>query len=187
MVRQSLVLRSSWIARTGSQVAHMVSDGSGTFQFRNVPPGHYVVDVQQTGFRETKVNVVAGGTSRTPLKIILTIAGGGSTCETNAIGFGDQVLSGPIHELVGQLAFRCQPKRTGLGAASTRGSVKNCPGGSTEACREAALAFKERGRIRGGQRDSAWPCHLRLTMAAMFQFTSQSHNRIYSASRSSWQ
>ena len=75
MVRQSLVLRSSWIAPDGSQVAHLLSDGSGTFQFRNVPPGRYVVDVQQTGFRETKVNVVAGGRSRTPLKIVLTIAG----------------------------------------------------------------------------------------------------------------
>jgi hypothetical protein len=59
----------------GSQVAHLVSDRSGTFQFRNVPPGRYVVDVQQTGFRETKVNVVAGDTSRTPLKIVLKIAG----------------------------------------------------------------------------------------------------------------
>src|ERR1700733_5470886 len=59
----------------GSQVAHLVSDGSGSFQFRNVPTGRYVVDVQQTGFRETKVNVVAGGPSRTPLKIVLTIAG----------------------------------------------------------------------------------------------------------------
>jgi hypothetical protein len=37
--------------------------------------GRYVVDVQQAGFGETKVNVVAGGTSRTPLKIVLTIAG----------------------------------------------------------------------------------------------------------------
>ena len=58
----------------GSQVAHLVSDGSGTFRFRNVPPGRYVVDVQQTGFRDDQVNVVAGGT-RTPLKIVLTIAG----------------------------------------------------------------------------------------------------------------
>src|ERR1700729_342195 len=49
----------------GSQVAHLQSDGSGTFQFRNVPAGRYVVDVQQTGFRESKLNVVAGGTSRT--------------------------------------------------------------------------------------------------------------------------
>ena len=59
----------------GSQAAHLLSDGLGAFQFRNVPPGRYVVDVQQTGFRETKVNVVAGGTSRSPLKIVLTIAG----------------------------------------------------------------------------------------------------------------
>ena len=59
----------------GSQVAHLVSDGSGTFQFRNVPTGRYVLDVQQTGFQEIKVNVVASGTSRTPLKIVLTIAG----------------------------------------------------------------------------------------------------------------
>src|ERR1700722_12246349 len=55
----------------GSQVAHLVTDGSGTFHFRNVPPGRYVVDVQQTGFQEIKANVVAGGTSSTPLKIVL--------------------------------------------------------------------------------------------------------------------
>jgi Carboxypeptidase regulatory-like domain len=59
----------------GSQVAHLLSDGSGTFQFKNLPPGRYVVDVQQTGFQETKVNVIAGGTSRAPLKIVLKIAG----------------------------------------------------------------------------------------------------------------
>ena len=59
----------------GSQIARLLSDGSGTFQFKNVAPGRYVVDVQQTGFRETKVNIVAGGPSRTPLKIVLSIAG----------------------------------------------------------------------------------------------------------------
>jgi Carboxypeptidase regulatory-like domain len=59
----------------GSQVAHLVSDGSGSFQFRNEPPGRYVVVVQQTGFQETEVNVVVGGASRTPLKIVLKIAG----------------------------------------------------------------------------------------------------------------
>jgi hypothetical protein len=59
----------------GSRIAHLLTDGSGTFRFKNVPAGRYVVDVQQTGFRETKVNVVAGGTSRAPLKIVLTIAG----------------------------------------------------------------------------------------------------------------
>jgi Carboxypeptidase regulatory-like domain len=53
----------------GSQVAHLVSDGSGSFQFRNVPPGRYVVVVQQTGFRKINLNVVAGGTSRTSRSI----------------------------------------------------------------------------------------------------------------------
>ena len=59
----------------GSQVAHVLSDGSGTFQFRNVAPGPYVIDVQMAGFRETKVNAPAEGRSRAPLKIVLTIAG----------------------------------------------------------------------------------------------------------------
>ncbi len=59
----------------GGQVAHVLSDGSGTFQFKNVTPGPYVIDVQMAGFRETKVNVPAEGRSRAALKIVLTIAG----------------------------------------------------------------------------------------------------------------
>src|SRR5580704_12630884 len=59
----------------GSQVTRVLSDGSGTFQFKNVAPGPYVIDVQMAGFRETKVNVPAEGRSRAPLKIVLTIAG----------------------------------------------------------------------------------------------------------------
>src|ERR1700676_4325325 len=59
----------------GSQVANMLSDGAGTFQFKNVAPGSYVIDVQMPGFRETRVNVPAEGRSRTPLKIVLAVAG----------------------------------------------------------------------------------------------------------------
>ena len=59
----------------GSQVANMLSDGAGTFQFKNVAPGSYVIDVQMPGFREARVNVPAEGRSRTPLKIVLAVAG----------------------------------------------------------------------------------------------------------------
>lgn len=57
----------------GSQLAHMLSDGTGSFQFKNVPAGSYVIDVQQAGFRETKVKVVTG-TSHSPVRIVLPIA-----------------------------------------------------------------------------------------------------------------
>jgi Carboxypeptidase regulatory-like domain len=59
----------------GSQLSHMLSDGSGTFQFKNVSPGSYVIDVQRAGFRETKVKAITGGTNRTPLRIVLPVAG----------------------------------------------------------------------------------------------------------------
>ncbi len=59
----------------GSQVAHTLSDGSGTFQFKSVSSGSYVIDVQQAGFRETKVKAIVGSTSRTPLRIVLPVAG----------------------------------------------------------------------------------------------------------------
>jgi Carboxypeptidase regulatory-like domain len=58
----------------GSPVAHMLSDGSGTFQFKNVPSGSYVIDVQQPGFRESKIKALVDGANRTPLRITLRIA-----------------------------------------------------------------------------------------------------------------
>jgi hypothetical protein len=57
----------------GSEAGHVLSDGAGGFQFRNVPPGLYVIDVQQTGFQERKVTAVADSSSRAPLRIVLSV------------------------------------------------------------------------------------------------------------------
>jgi hypothetical protein len=59
----------------GSTLSHMLSDGSGAFQFKNVPSGSYVIDVQQTGFRETKVRALVDDRARPPFRIVLPVAG----------------------------------------------------------------------------------------------------------------
>jgi len=58
----------------GSSVAHTSTNGSGGFQFRNLTSGSYVIDVKQTGFRETKVSAVAGNETRSPLRIVMAVA-----------------------------------------------------------------------------------------------------------------
>jgi uncharacterized surface anchored protein len=40
----------------GSELTRTVTDRTGGFQFKNLPPGFYLVDVQQPGFREAKVS-----------------------------------------------------------------------------------------------------------------------------------
>jgi len=55
-------------------VAHTSTNGSGGFQFRNLTSGSYVIDVKQTGFRETKVSAVAGNETRSPLRIVMAVA-----------------------------------------------------------------------------------------------------------------
>lgn len=58
----------------GTELMHTVADGTGGFQFRNVPSGSYEIDVQQTGFRETKVRASADKTARLALRIVLPVA-----------------------------------------------------------------------------------------------------------------
>ncbi len=59
----------------GSELAHVQSDGSGSFQFKNLAPGSYVVDVQQPGFQETKAKAIVDNAVRAPLRITLRVAG----------------------------------------------------------------------------------------------------------------
>lgn len=58
----------------GSPVAHAVTDGAGAFQFRGVQLGSYLVVVQEHGFRESRMSVVAGTGTHSNLRIVLSVA-----------------------------------------------------------------------------------------------------------------
>jgi hypothetical protein len=58
----------------GSELTRTVTDRTGVFQFKNLPPGSYQVDVQQPGFREVKVSARADVATHTPLRIVLSVA-----------------------------------------------------------------------------------------------------------------
>jgi hypothetical protein len=58
----------------GSELTRTVTDRTGVFQFKNLPPGSYQIDVQQPGFREVKVSARADVATHTPLRIVLSVA-----------------------------------------------------------------------------------------------------------------
>ncbi|MCU1314556.1 MAG: hypothetical protein JWM54_2313 [Acidobacteriaceae bacterium] len=58
---------------SGSELAHVVTDRTGAFEFRNPPAAATTIDVKQPGFREltSPLNPAAGG----PLHLVLPLAG----------------------------------------------------------------------------------------------------------------
>jgi hypothetical protein len=59
---------------SGNELAHTNTDGTGGFQFRQVPFGAYKLDVKQPGFRENLVPVTAKTGSHPAIRIVMQIA-----------------------------------------------------------------------------------------------------------------
>ncbi|HKF49743.1 MAG TPA: carboxypeptidase regulatory-like domain-containing protein [Terracidiphilus sp.] len=58
----------------GKTVGHTASNGTGGFQFKNVPFGSYEVVVSEAGFQETRVSVTCGPESRQQVRIVMPVA-----------------------------------------------------------------------------------------------------------------
>jgi hypothetical protein len=58
----------------GSELIHTATSGTGEFQFKDLLPGAYLIDVRQPGFQEAKVNARADVTAPPPLRIVLSVA-----------------------------------------------------------------------------------------------------------------
>src|ERR1700736_5763677 len=75
----------------GSELTRTVKDRTGEFHFKNLPPGSYLVDVQQPGFREVKVSARADGATHPPLRVVLSVAAAQEQVTVGASEISNQV------------------------------------------------------------------------------------------------
>src|SRR5215469_15500527 len=61
-------------AQDGKTAAQGSTDNSGGFQFVDLPPGSYSVNVVKEGFREIRQSIKVGSTGHAPLHIVLPVA-----------------------------------------------------------------------------------------------------------------
>ena len=74
------------IGADGSRVDQSFTDNAGVFRFNRVAVGEYTVDIQATGFRETKPSAVAGVKQSSSLHLVMTIAVESQTVNVGAEG-----------------------------------------------------------------------------------------------------
>jgi len=75
----------------GTEVDHAITDRSGSFDFKNVPPGSYQLDVNESGFRETKVSAVGGAGPHPQIRIVMRVAAVSEEMTVGAADNGAQV------------------------------------------------------------------------------------------------
>jgi hypothetical protein len=74
------------IGANGTQVDQSVTDNAGGFRFSHVAVGEYTVDIQATGFRETKASAVVGVKPVPNLRVVMSIAVENQTVNVGAEG-----------------------------------------------------------------------------------------------------
>jgi len=75
----------------GTEIDHAMTDRSGFFDFKNVPPGSYQLDVNESGFRETKVSAVIGTCLHPKIRIVMRVAAVSEEMTVGAADDGAQV------------------------------------------------------------------------------------------------
>jgi Carboxypeptidase regulatory-like domain len=74
------------IGADGTSVDQSLTDNAGVFRFNNAADGDYIVDIQATGFQETKTNAVVGVKQPPSLRVVMPIAVENQTVNVGAEG-----------------------------------------------------------------------------------------------------
>jgi hypothetical protein len=74
------------IGADGTSVDQSLTDNAGVFRFNNAADGDYIVDIQATGFQETKTNAVVGVKHPPSLRVVMPIAVENQTVNVGAEG-----------------------------------------------------------------------------------------------------
>jgi hypothetical protein len=74
------------IGADGTSVDQSLTDNAGVFRFNNAADGDYIIDIQATGFQETKTNAVVAVKQPPSLRVVMPIAVENQTVNVGAEG-----------------------------------------------------------------------------------------------------